>query len=538
MKQTKPNIKSPKPTKKAKQPIPKIIKPVIPPMGSRRMIDSALSSRSATSSHEPEPSVQIENLPVADLNSLSKIEQDLFEEPATSRSSSLLNHLPELDINPDKALDEIFTIVKQWNPDSILNVDFRVYHLLTNKLFDLIKGFYEKDSKSETFFKTLAICIHLVPISDRDSLNVVIQCLYHFSREQSFDYLFIDYSILTQLIEHTFSEFEPICTICASILRHICQTRDIAIELNNHNIIQNLGRELRTTIRRNRFSSERSVYYYQLIGILNGIIPVIPDFSLLSRYNLPVSILELTIIYQTDPHIQSIASKSLSLMLTNQSCIENLEMEELQPFFPLLQSGRSKTRYYTAMALSNAMQQSDIITQTIVEIPAPLGVFSLCCSLQNSWPNSQNSEDNDRQTIKFENELPDEIKDIMLALLRCLAKATEIEEGAKAALFYLDIFIPFLDFPLSDVETWTRDEMIVANTLICLKNFAEIDPKKVSFAVKGKLMQLMYFGVVDYVVDMMKKLMKCEEGKKVCDEVINVEEVALLLQASSLPKNS
>jgi hypothetical protein len=73
--------------------------------------------------------------------------------------------------------------------------------------------------------------------------------------------------------------------------------------------------------------------------------------------------------------------------------------------------------------------------------------------------------------------------------------------------------------------------LIVTNSLIILKNLAIVAPEKVVRCLQGKMEQLMQFMILEYVIDLMKVLMRCEAGRVVCAEVQDFEEIRLFLQA-------
>ena len=210
--QDKPRIYTPvqsskkAPKRNRKQaPMPSIIRPVIPPIRNRRLVDSALGSRPSTpgnsstssSSESSRPSTAsssdttnsmnktlngedlVTHLPLHSADSMRRFETALLEEPATSRSSSILNLISEMNIknNAQKSqndiLDEILKICPVPNSDtndmttsinSLNNdntdgndinngsIDFRVYHILTQNLFTLIKDSYQSGEMTTTFF--------------------------------------------------------------------------------------------------------------------------------------------------------------------------------------------------------------------------------------------------------------------------------------------------------------------------------------------------------------------------------------------------
>ena len=495
-------------------PMPSIIKPVLPPIHNRRLIDSALGSRPSTprTTAKEEAKVEVCQLPLHSVDSMHRLEDALASEPATSRSAALLDVIPLLGqkgINQEEALDEVMKKC-HWQNSTVSEIDFRVYHMLTQALFTLIRDMYEANQMNVVFFKALAIAFRVIPPSDRELLQVVVTLLYRLSRVSDFDNMFKECQMIQKLVQIAFTEYGELSLYSAAILRYVANNKDNAQEILKCDSIKMICKALNTSVRRERFKSDYALFTYQVISLFAALYDSITDFSEICKYSLPLYLLDIVTIYMTDIGIQAAVSKALTLMMTVKECVEVLEGENLTPFFILLQSKTPKIVASTALALANAMNISDYIIDGVCEVTMPLGLTQLCEMLK--------SLSNDSSNIQLK-----------LSILRCLAKASQLKNGIEPIMLYLNALEPLLATPLDDLETWTDEQMIVANTLIILKFAAMIDNKKVCNIMRGKMDSLMNYGIIDYVIDLMKILMKTEEGKEVCREVSEIEEIKLLL---------
>lgn len=560
--------KAPKRNRK-QNPMPSIIRPVLPPIRNRRLVDSALGSRPSTpgnsstssssgsssrastaSSSDTSNSLNktlngedlVTHLPLHSVDSMKKFEDALLEEPATSRSSSILNLVSEMGINnangqksQEEILDEILNICPV--PSSELNdmttsinslsnddndnsnnvsIDFRVYHILTQHLFTLIKDSYQSGQMTTTFFKALAICLRIMPLADRELITIVIKLLYRMSRITDFDLMFNQSKLIPKLVNIAFIDittYGELPLYSAAILRYISSVQENAEEILKSNSLKQICKVLNTSVRRERFKPDYALYIYQVISLFASLYDYITDFSEICKYSLPLYILDIVTIYMSNKGILAGASKALTLMMLVKECVEVIECEDLTPFFILMQSDVPKIVNNTALALANAVNTSEYIVDGVCEVPMPLGINQLCEMLKNA-----NEKANS-----------DEQKALKLSILRILAKTSQLRNGMEVIQLYLNSIVPLLETPLDDLEVWTDDEMIVANTLIILKNAAICDNARVCGYMKGKMNDLMHYGIIDYVIDLMKVLMKTEEGKEVCREVSDIEEIKMIL---------
>lgn len=574
--QDKPRIYTPvqsskkAPKRNRKQaPMPSIIRPVIPPIRNRRLVDSALGSRPSTpgnsstssSSESSRPSTAsssdttnsmnktlngedlVTHLPLHSADSMRRFETALLEEPATSRSSSILNLISEMNIknNAQKSqndiLDEILKICPVPNSDtndmttsinSLNNdntdgndinngsIDFRVYHILTQNLFTLIKDSYQSGEMTTTFFKALAICLRIMPLADRELITIVIKLLYRMSRISDFDTMFNQCKLIPKLVNIAFidiSTYGELPLYSAAILRYISSTKENAEEILKNNSLKQICKALNTSIRRERFKPDYALYIYQVISLFASLYDYITDFTEICKYSLPLYMLDIVTIYMSNKGILAGASKALTLMMLVKECVEVIECEDLTPFFILLQSNVPKIVNNTALALANAVNTSEYIVDGVCEVPMPLGNCQLCEMLKSI---NEKTNSDDQKALK-------------LSILRILAKTSQLKNGMEVIQLYLNSIVPLLSTPLDDLEVWSDDEMIVANALIILKNAALFDNSRVCGYMKGKMNDLMHYGIIDYVIDLMKVLMKTDEGKEICREVSDIEEIKMIL---------
>jgi hypothetical protein len=193
-------------------------------------------------------------------------------------------------------------------------------------------------------------------------------------------------------------------------------------------------------------------------------------------------------------------------MMTREDCVEIIEDVELTPFFIMMSSTVAKVVNLSALALANAMHLSPIVVDAVVELPPPIGVFALC------------------ELLKTASSI-----DLKVSAMRCLAKASETRPGIKTIQLYIQVIDQFLDVEMDELETWSPEQMLVANTLIVIKNLARVDPVRATGIMRGKMDQLMIYGIVDYVIALMRELMKNPAGLEVCREVKDVTEIGLIL---------
>lgn len=508
-----PLIKAPATPKKQKTnlaPMPQVIRPALPPIRNRRLVDSALGKRPTSTAPEPEesPAIEVSRLPVHSVESMQTFEAELLENPATSRSSAVLALLPGLNsANPTETLDQILIATRSWANDSVISLDFRVYHLLTQSVFTLIKEQIEHDLYSELLMKALAVCVKVMPASDRLPLGIVLKCLYKMSQNEDFDSYFLSCAILKPLMDLAFADYGDVSMNAAAILRHVSEDEDNASELIKRGVVKLICTSLRTDRRRERFTHEKALWVYQVIGLFSSIYDSLEDFGDLCKYSLPRWLLDLTTIYSTDVGLQAAISKALTQMMTREDCVEVIEDADITPFFILMTSKVPKVVNHSTLALANAMSISEMISDTAAEMPPPFGVYGLCELLKT--------------TKNF---------DLKVSIMRCLAKCSETKPGIDAIQLFLQHIVPLLDTPMDEIEVWSPDQILVANVLVVLKNLAIVDPVKSAECLKGKMNQLMVYGILDYVIELMRVLLKCPEGKEVCDEVKDVEEIRLILQ--------
>jgi hypothetical protein len=443
-------------------------------------------------------------IPPLSIDSVKSIESELKEDPATARSSAILALIPALSgPSPEPALDQILSQAVASN--SLFGIDFRVYHLLTHALFSLIGAF--KKCSPIVLFKALATCVRVIPVSDRDPLGLVMKMLYRVSQKEEFDKLFGECGILKGLMDLAFGEYAEISTMAAAMLRHIALLPENRRALLDFGVMKQLCLALKTDRRRDRFSIEKALWVYQIIGLFSSLYEAITDFSIICRYSLPMSLLELTTMYSNDIGIQSAISKALTLLMTHQDCVEVIEDSDLTPFFMLMQSQVVKISVLATAAVANAMSISPIFTDSVVALPPPLGVYTICEALKSA-----------------------NLMDVKVALLRSLAKASETKAGIEVIRLFLQFVEPFLWLEIDELENWSAEQLLVTNALVIIKNLAIVAPAQAIGCVRGKLDKLMVFMILEYVVELLKVLMRTEEGREVCREVEGVEEIRLFLR--------
>lgn len=490
-------------------PMPQVIRPALPPIRARRMMDSALGVRPPASNPHVESSrPNVEVFPLNSVESMKHVEEELIQNPATSRSSGILNLLPGLNSpDPIATLDQILMHTRKWENDSVISLDFRVYHLLTQALFVLIREQVESEQYSIVMFKALAVCLKVMPSSDRMPITVVLKAMYKLSENEDFDEEFRECQILKPLMDLAFSDFGEISLTAAAILRHVSSDEDNAEELIKLGIVKLICRSLRTDTRRSRFSPELALWVYQIIGLFSSIYDSLgDDLSEAARYGLPRWLLELTTIYSTDVGLQAAISKALTQMMTQGPCVEDMEGDDVTPFFILMTSKVPKVVNCATLALANAMSLSEIISDTVADMPPPFGVYGLC------------------ELLKTATSL-----DLKVSIVRCLAKCSETRPGIDVIQLFMQYITPLLDTPMDELEVWSPDQILVANTLVIFKNLAIVDQSQAVSHVKGKMPQLMVYGILDYVIDLIRVMLKSEDGREVCREISDFEEIKLLM---------
>ena len=495
-----------------RRPMPTIITPNMGPKKPRRLLDSQVGKRPTSARGVQEAKTEIHKLNIESLPP-EEINTQFVHEPPTSRSASILKYTPKLsEDNPEIVLDQILGMIKQWNNDSVFEMDFRVYHVLTHELFALISKIYDNYKKENTpvLFKALAVCIRVVPQADRPVLDTTTKLIYELSKDEFNDQLFVRCGIIPNLVANSFADIGEIATYSCASLRHICSTKECAEELLKTEILKQIGKALQTRTRRERFVRDKLTFTYQVLGLLVALLDSnqISDYTFLSLYELGHNILELCNIYDFDPIIENMVAKSLSLLVMHEEALDDLEAEDLTPFATLLHSERIEVAEMAGLALANAMNQSEIITSNVVFSDPPLSVISLVQILITS-----------------------KSKELVLSMVRCLAKASTTQKGSEEIYTQIDKILPLLDIPLDEVDTWTTEQMVVANTLVILKNLCVNHLESVCIAMKGKMMSLMNYGILDYVVALMREMMRCDEGWEVCLEVKDVDEIAFMLPA-------
>jgi hypothetical protein len=158
------------------------------------------------------------------------------------------------------------------------------------------------------------------------------------------------------------------------------------------------------------------------------------------------------------------------------------------------------------------MNISPLFTDSIVSIPPPFGVYAICEALKTTT-----------------------LIDHKVSLMRSLAKASETKAGIETIQLFLQLIEPFLWLEMDELENWTPEHLLVTSALVIIKNLAIVAPSKAIRWVSGKMNQLMSFMIMEYVIELMKVLMKTEQGKEVCREVEDVEEIRLFMRMENLP---
>jgi hypothetical protein len=294
------------------------------------------------------------------------------------------------------------------------------------------------------------------------------------------------------------------------MLRHVSFSAANCSTLLQLGVLKKLVIALKTDRRCDRFTQEKLLWVYQVIGLFTSIYDAIDDFAVVCRHRLPVSLLDLIAIYSNDIGVQSAIAKSLAVLFARADCVEVVEDGDPTPLFILMSSPVAKITSLAAAAIANAMHLSQIFADSVASLPPPFGVYSICEALKVSPP-----------------------IDHQVSLLRCLAKASETPAGIQAIQLFLQFIEPLVFIEMDVLENWSPEQLIVTNALIILKNLAIVAPAKAIQCLRGKMNLLMQFMILEYVIELMRVLMRTEDGREVCREVESVEEIRLFLRAEN-----
>jgi len=491
---------------KKKGPLPTIVKPVVDQSRSRRLIDSSVSSRPTSARIIEESDIPVAKLNIQTKEELDEIQTDLNEEPASTRSKSLLKYLAGINGNDQEFhLELLLKEMDNWDNESVFNIDFRVYHVLSQALFEIIVKNCDNIS-SPLLLKAVIICMKMIPLSDRDPLEVIIRIIYDMSKNEEKDTELLKYGIIPPLMKVVSRQYDQISLYSAASLRHISINTQCATEMVNNGIIKIICEALQTRTRRERFQHSHIIFIYQIVGLLTNIWSYVNDYSFLIIHPLPVYLLQISTIYEKDSQLLLSICKALNTLVLNEPCIECIETEDLVPFYSLLLSSNQKIAESSSFAYANIIQQSEIATSSVVYMNPPFGIYGLFTVLTES----------DNQSKQ-------------MSMLRCIARCSAFQKGSEIAFLYISTLFKFLDIPLDDIDVWNNEQIIVANTLIILKNLCVNHVEAVSLGMKDKMNKLMFYGIIDYVISLMRSMMKCSIGWEVCLEVKDVEEIRLML---------
>jgi hypothetical protein len=171
------------------------------------------------------------------------------------------------------------------------------------------------------------------------------------SQNEEFDKLFGQCGIIKQLMELAFAEYAEISTMAAAMLRHISLSPENGNSLLSFGALKPLCLALKTDRLRDRFTLEKSLWVYQIIGMFSSLYDSITDFAIACRYSLPASLLDLASIYSNDLGIQSAISKALTLLMTREECVEVIEDSDLTLFFILMKNEVMKVGMLASAAI-------------------------------------------------------------------------------------------------------------------------------------------------------------------------------------------
>ena len=496
--------------------MPQIITPKINQQKGRRFIDSQQGTRPESSRAVESAKKNVQKFKVREPDVAKEVKQQVIQEAKSSKYSNLLDLLSKVADNFSEAvLDQIMVQIQQITSEEFFEIDFHVYNVLTNTLFSLITNVESNNdinksesSVSRVLFKSLAICLLVIPEADREYLDNITKIMYTMSKDPNNDELFISTNIIPVVTRNAFSDnINDITTFSAAILRHISSNYECRKELmKKTDVVKLICKSLQTRSRKERFNSQNITYFYQVIGLFIEIAEKIKDWSFMSKSPLSLFILEISTIYDSNPLIQHQIAKCFSTLMLHVEAVEEIETEELIPLFSLIRSTNDDVAEQGLLALANAVSQSDIVTSQFVHMLPPFGTTLLLTMLKTEENTSK-----------------------IASICRCLAKASFFQKGSEDIWKLHNLLIPLLDTELDDLDSWTDEQLIVANVLVILKNLCVNHLTDVSNLMKGKMRQLMYYGVYDYVVDLMKLMLTCQQGFDVCQEVADVDEIKLLI---------
>ena len=419
----------------------------------------------------------------------------------------LLENLSDFDEDdPQEFLDKVLEYVQNWDSD-VLKMNFEIYHQLTEKLITYIE--HHKFSLNSDVFKAAAICVRIMPLSDKKLLSNSLDILKKYSVQNVFFSLFSECHLLQPLLRICFiNEFNEMSKESASILSSISSSQQIQYELLQLDTISTIGRSISPFIRKNRFTTEYSYYLYDVLTILYILCEKTSDFSKYSKYTIPTNLLALATIYKTDLKLLNKIAKILRILLDFDENVEELECEDLSPLFMLLDSTDEETVENIIYAISSAVKISEFFIDTVANLEPPLGIPALCSKLSKG-PRKSN---------------------LNVEILRSLSKLTSFKQGAQLALPMFDKISAFMDInpdSLNPGQMGSAQAEIIYS-LNVLKNLAFIIPDRVAQVVDGKLRYFISIGAVPAVCDLAKALMKIPKGKMVCEEVRDVPQIAAM----------
>lgn len=505
---TSPGPTAPRMRKMA--PMPKIIQPKIQQNRQRRLIDSALGSRPTSARAVDEAKNEIMKLkvkPPEEKRETKEVKE--IREPTTTKAAPILSLIKGLESDhPGIALDQILGGIKGLGDEELYDIDFDVYHTLVRALFGLITNIYSDFSKENypILFKSLALCLRIMPESDRELLDVIIKLVYEISKDEYCDRLFVDSGVIPILVKHAFSYIiTETSTYSAASLRHIANDVDCLKEIFKTDIINSICKALQTRTRKDRFQKSIITYIYQVVGLLAIIAPQITDWDFIEIHPLPIYIMQISSLYSSDDLLHHQIAKAFSILMLHEEAVESIETEDLMPVFALLSTNRPEVVDLALLGLANAVAQSELVTSSVVYMIPPFGPEFVCRLLQRHE------------------------KALDVSAARILAKVAQFQRGSEIVFKFLPDIFKLLDYPLDDLETWTDEQMIVANALVILKALCVNHVEDVVAGMKGRMHDLMYYGILDYVIGLMREMMKCDEGWAVCEEVNDVDEIVMML---------
>ncbi|OHS94067.1 hypothetical protein TRFO_39733 [Tritrichomonas foetus] len=482
-----------------------------------------------TAPRSPEIQKSLETLNSAEINTSSitsinskmdkseKIDEKLPEpQNITEECKNLLNNLSNINDeneDPQQILDEIMDFVQNWDND-VLRMNFEVYHNLTEKLIKFIEE--NKSNLDHRLFKATAICVRVMPLSEKKLLSSSLTILKKFSSQPEFRSQFVDCHLLEPLLNICFNNyndythdgnkemggFVEMAKCAASILSSLSSDQKVKYGLLQHDAYSLICKTISPQTRKSRFTTDYSYFLSDVFDFFIVLSEKISDFSKYAKYSVPTNLLNLLSIYKDDLNIQNKISQVLRIILDFDENVEDLECEDLTPLFMLLNSSNKETVENAIFAISNAIQISDFFVDTIAELKPPLGVQTLCSKL-DPRPNKTNAE-----------------------ILKCLAKLTSFKQGVQLALPMFEKVSQFLEADFDMFGGPPTGQTEIFYSLSVMKNFAYIVPDKVAQVVNGKLRFFCSLGAVQVIGDLAKALMKSPKGRKVCEEVRDLPQIA------------